>query len=110
MTQHEEIRCSKAEYIDNIEKGSLVAFRLYPKDAKNFSGKITKIGKTHVEIETKNGKRFFVDKNNITWVNTNGRWPKHIILALRGIEEEVVEGDKDEETITEQCGDGQPGK
>lgn len=93
QNKNEEVKGCKADYINNIEIDSLVAFRLYPKEAKNFSGKIRKIGKTHVEIETKNGKRFFVDKTNITWVNTNGRWPKHIILALRGIDDEIIEGE-----------------
>lgn len=92
----------RLKYLENIEKGSLVAFRLYEKDAKNFSGKIIKVGQTHVEIETKNGKKFYIEKKNITWVNTNGRWPRHIIVALRGIEDESVEVEENVEEGNEQ--------
>lgn len=87
----------KQKYIENLKVGDLVAFRLYENDAKNFSGKVIKIGVTHVEIETKNGKKFFIEKTNITWINTNGRWPRHIITALRGIDNERIEVDNEEE-------------
>ena len=81
----------RQKYIDDLKINDLVAFRLYENDAKNFSGKIIKMGVENVEIQTKNGRKFFVNKKNITWINTNGRWPKHIILALRGIDNERVE-------------------
>ena len=87
----------RQKYIDDLKINDLVAFRLYENDAKNFSGKIIKMGVENVEIQTKNGRKFFVNKKNITWINTNGRWPKHIILALRGIDEEKVGGSEDEE-------------
>ena len=88
----------RQKYIEELEVGNLVAFRLYENDAKNFSGKIIKLGTTHVEVQTKNGRKFYIEKKNITWINTNGRWPRHIIVALRGIDNEnceKVEGTED---------------
>lgn len=87
----------RQKFINDLKIDDLVAFRLYENDAKNFSGKIIKMGTEHVEIQTKNGKKFYIDKTNITWVNTNGRWPRHIIIALRGIDNERVEEVTNEE-------------
>jgi len=88
---------SKQKYIMTLEIGALVAFKLYSNDAKMFSGKILRISKEKVEIETKNGKKYFVDKDNITWVNTSGRWPKYIMVGLKGIGDERDERCGDEE-------------
>lgn len=83
----------REDYIDNLHLGDLVAFKLYEKEAKMYSGKISKLGKTKAEIETKNGKKYFVEKKNIRWVNITGKWPAHVMQALKGIdvEEEEVE-------------------
>ena len=90
---------SREDYISNIKKGDLVAFKTSSLEAKMYSGKITKIGTTKVEVETKNGKKYFVSKENIYWVNTNGKWPSYIMQALKGID--VV--DENEETECEAC-------
>lgn len=77
------------EYIDNLKLGDLVAFKLYNLDAKMYSGKISKLGETRVEIQTKNGKKYIIEKTNIYWLNTNGRWPKFIMNAFKGVDEKV---------------------
>lgn len=76
----------RQSYIDKLEIGSLVAFKLYANDAKMYSGKITKLGNTKAEVCTKNGKRYFIEKKNIYWVNTNGRWPAFVMSAFRGVD------------------------
>lgn len=76
----------RQSYIDELEIGSLVAFKLYANDAKMYSGKITKLGNTKAEVCTKNGKRYFIEKKNIYWVNTNGRWPAFVMSAFRGVD------------------------
>ena len=76
----------RQSYIDSLEVGTLVAFKLYSNDAKMYSGKVTKIGQTKVEVCTKNGKRYFIEKRNIYWVNTNGRWPAFVMSAFRGVD------------------------
>lgn len=78
---------SREDYIECLQKGDLVAFKTSSLEAKMYSGKITKIGSTKVEVETKNGKKYFVNKDNIFWVNNTGKWPNHIMQALKGIDE-----------------------
>lgn len=75
-----------SNYINTLKLGDLVAFRLYYKSAKMYSGKIVAIGATRVEVQTKNGKRFFIDKSDITWVNTTGKWPRFVMNAFKGID------------------------
>lgn len=82
---------SRNDYINALEVNSLIAFKLDKLEAKMYSGKVTKIGKTKVEVETKNGRKFFVNKDDIHWVNTTGKWPAHIMQALKGIDMEEEE-------------------
>lgn len=79
----------KEEMLKTLVVGDLIAFKVHQNDAKNYSGIITKIAKDRdvVEVSTKNGKCYFVEMKNITWINRSGRWPRHIMLALRGIGE-----------------------
>ena len=60
------------------------------------------MGNTRVEVQTKNGKRFFIEKNDIQWVNTNGKWPRFVMNAFKGIdvESDVLE-ENDEKDISE---------
>ncbi len=73
-------------YIDNMKVDDIVAFKLYEKDSKMYSGKIKTIGATKVEIQTKNGKKFIIEKKNIYWVNVNNRWPKFVMNAFKGVD------------------------
>jgi hypothetical protein len=76
---------SKVHFIENASAGTIVAFRVQMDSGlEMFSGKITKIGKTIFEVETKNGKRFVINKCSVAWVKTGPRWPKGIYEALRG--------------------------
>lgn len=73
-------------YIDNMKLGDIVAFKLYEKDSKMYSGKIKTIGASKVEIQTKNGKKFIIEKKNIFWVNVNNRWPRFVMNAFKGVD------------------------
>lgn len=85
-------------YIDNMKLGDIVAFKLYEKDSKMYSGKIKTLGASKVEIQTKNGKKFIIEKKNIFWVNVNNRWPRFVMNAFKGVDidttDKINENDK----------------
>lgn len=90
-------------YIDNMKLGDIVAFKLYEKDSKMYSGKIKTIGASKVEIQTKNGKKFIIEKKNIFWVNVNNRWPRFVMNAFKGVDtiEETNQKNVDSVTLNE---------
>ncbi len=73
------------DYVNEMALGDLIAFRLYEKDAKMYSGKVTKIGDSRIEVQTKNGTKYFVDKKNVAWINKNGHWPHFVMNGFQGI-------------------------
>lgn len=72
----------KSSYIDNAKIGFIVAFKV---GNRTFSGKIIEINATGFVLETKNGVKFNVKRENIVWVKTGKRWPKGVFLALKGV-------------------------
>lgn len=71
------------EYIDKVSVGDIVAFR-----TSDFSVKSAKVvRKSSADkkflLETKYSKQFFVDFNDVLWVNTNGYWPKWIYNLMK---------------------------
>lgn len=97
-------------YIDNMKLGDIVAFKLYEKDSKMYSGKIKTLGASKVEIQTKNGKKFIIEKKNIFWVNVNNRWPRFVMNAFKGVDIDTTdakniessENDKTNENLEEE--------
>ena len=97
-------------YIDNMKLGDIVAFKLYEKDSKMYSGKIKTLGASKVEIQTKNGKKFIIEKKNIFWVNVNNRWPRFVMNAFKGVDIDTTdtkniessENDKANENLEEE--------
>ena len=88
------------EFIENLKVGDLIAFRMYENDAKMYSGKVTRIGETRIEVQTKNGQKHFVDKVLVQWVNNIVFWPKFVMCAFKGIDiVEEDEGRVNEESI-----------
>lgn len=75
-------RNEKAQYIDNIKIGTIVAFSV--NNSKALSGKVEEIHRSVLVVETKNGVKFTVKKSNIIWVKTGERWPRGVYLALKG--------------------------
>lgn len=76
----------KKKYIENIEIGSFVAFKL--PNGKVKSAKVTnKSSKTRkLKLETQYGKEFIISYDDVVWVKTT-RWPAGIWRLLKGIEE-----------------------
>ena len=97
-------------YINNMKLGDIVAFKLYEKDSKMYSGKIKTLGASKVEIQTKNGKKFIIEKKNIFWVNVNNRWPRFVMNAFKGVDIDTTdakniessENDKTNENLEEE--------
>lgn len=89
MKYEREVKCNwgnnkrpKSSYIDNAKIGFIVAFKV---GKRTFSGKIIEINTDGFVIETKNGVKFNIRKENIVWVKTGKRWPKGVFLALKGV-------------------------
>lgn len=81
-SDNEDVKRPKTDYVNNIEVGTLVAFKI--NEHKVISGKIEEINDGEFLVKTKNGIRFKVWRKNIIWVKTGARWPKGVYLALRG--------------------------
>lgn len=74
---------SNKKYIDEVSVGDIVAFR-----TSNFSVKSAKVVRKSsadkkLLLETKYGKQFFIDFNDVLWVNTNGYWPKWVYNLMK---------------------------
>lgn len=70
---------SKKDYIENIEVGVLIAFKIQD---RMVSAKVIQVNENDVKVETKNGSIYFVGKESIAWVKTGNRWPAGIYNAL----------------------------
>lgn len=82
------------DYLNNIEAGTLVAFKRNSKDIA-MSGKFVSFDENNdnlVYIESKKGTIFKVTKANIIWVKTGARWPKWVFTLFnnKSDEQEVV--------------------
>ena len=69
------------KYVDESAIGLLAAFMIT--DTKAISGIIRELRAGTVEIETKSGRKFNVKKEDVVWVKTGERWPKHIYNLLK---------------------------
>lgn len=78
-----EKEANKAKYIGKAVVGTLIAFTL--PTGKALSGMVIQLCDEAFEVETKNGRRFFVKHDNVMWVKTNGRWPRQVYNALKGV-------------------------
>ena len=84
----------KMPYIENIEVGTLVAFRL--SNGKVKSAKVTRKSTKNrkLKLETDYGAEYIVSYNDIIWVRTGKRWPRGVYKLLKGL---VDENDKEEQ-------------
>lgn len=76
----QKISKTKGDYINNIETGVLIAFKVQD---RMVSAKVVQVNENDVKVETKNGSIYFVGKESIAWVKTGSRWPSGIYNALR---------------------------
>ena len=75
----------KMPYIENIEIGTLVAFRL--SNGKVKSAKVTRKSTKNrkLKLETDYGAEYIVSFDDIVWVRTGKRWPRGVYKLLKGI-------------------------
>jgi len=75
----------KMPYIENIEVGTLVAFRLFNGRVK--SAKVTRKSAKNrkLKLETDYGAEYIVSYEDIVWVRTGKRWPRGVYRLLKGI-------------------------
>lgn len=76
---------NKKTYINNMSVGTLVAFKT---KGKVKSAKIIKKSTKNelALVETKVGKQYRINYDDIVWVKTGKRWPRGVYNLLKGIE------------------------
>lgn len=75
----------KMPYIENVEIGTLVAFRL--SNGKVKSAKVTRKSTKNrkLMLETDYGAKYIVSYDDIVWVRTGKRWPRGVYKLLKGL-------------------------
>ena len=74
----------KMSYIENIDIGTIVAFRLSNGRVK--SAKVVKKSTKNrkLKLETDYGAEYIVSYDDIVWVRTGKRWPRGVYKLLKG--------------------------
>lgn len=102
-----ESKRSQADYINNIDIGMIIAFKVSPDKA--ISAKVEDIDYdtekegpdsrtlTTVYCRTKNGIEYKVPRKAIIWVKTGTRWPRGIFLQLKRGAENTNNNSSEEE-------------
>lgn len=75
----------KMHYIENIDIGTIVAFRL--SNGKVKSAKVVKRSTKNrkLKLETDYGAEYIVSYEDVIWVRTGKRWPKGVYKLLKGL-------------------------
>lgn len=75
----------KMPYIENVEIGTLVAFRL--SNGKVKSAKVIRKSTKNrkLMLETDYGAKYIVSYDDIVWVRTGKRWPRGVYKLLKGL-------------------------
>lgn len=75
----------KMPYIENVEIGTLVAFRL--SNGKVKSAKVIRKSTKNrkLKLETNYGAKYIVSYDDIIWVRTGKRWPRGVYNLLKGL-------------------------
>lgn len=78
----------KMPYIENIESGTIVAFRL--SNGKVKSAKVVRKSTKNrkLKLETDYGAEYIVSYDDIVWVRTGKRWPRGVFKLLKGLVDE----------------------
>lgn len=81
----------KQKYLDNIQIGALVAFKVSETKAK--SAKVIKMStkSRKLMVETSYGATHVIPFEDVLWVRTGARWPRGVYNMLKGIGEENEE-------------------
>ncbi len=74
----------KMRYIENINIGTIVAFKLSNGKAK--SAKVTRKSTKNrkLKVETDYGAEYVISFDDIIWVRTGKRWPRGVYKLLKG--------------------------
>lgn len=74
----------KMSYIENIDIGTIVAFRLSNGRAK--SAKVTRKSTKNrkLKVETDYGAEYIISYDDVIWVRTGKRWPRGVYKLLKG--------------------------
>ena len=85
----------KMHYIENVEIGTIVAFKLSNGNVK--SAKVVKKSTENrkLKLETDYGAEYIVPYESIVWVRTGKRWPKGVYNLLKG----TVRGNEKEQSV-----------
>lgn len=75
----------KQKYLNNIQIGTIVAFKLSDNKAK--SAKVVKKSTKNrkLQVETSYGAQYIIPFENVIWVKTGSRWPKGVYNMLKGV-------------------------
>lgn len=75
----------KMSYVEGIEIGTIVAFRL--SNGKVKSAKVVKKSTKNrkLKLETDYGAEYIVSYDDIVWVRTGKRWPRGVYNLLKGL-------------------------
>ena len=75
----------KMSYIENIEIGTLVAFRLSNGRVKSAKVVRKSTKNRKLKLETDYGAEYVVPFESIVWVRTGKRWPRGVYRLLKGL-------------------------
>lgn len=78
----------KMPYIENVEIGTILAFRL--SNGKVKSAKVIKKSTKNrkLKVETSYGATYIIAYEDVVWVRTGKRWPRGIYKLLKGTVDE----------------------
>lgn len=74
----------KMHYIENVDIGTIVAFRL--SNGKVKSAKVTRKSTKNrkLKLETDYGAEYIISYEDVVWVRTGKRWPRGVYQLLKG--------------------------
>ena len=75
----------KMPYIENIEIGTLVAFRLSSGKVKSAKVMRKSTKNRKLKLETDYGAEYIASYDDIVWVRTGKRWPRGVHKLLKGL-------------------------
>lgn len=78
----------KMPYIENIEIGTIVAFRLSSGKVKSAKVKRKSTKNRKLKLETDYGAEYIASYDDIVWVRTGKRWPRGVYRLLKGLVDE----------------------
>lgn len=78
----------KMLYVENIEIGTLVAFRLSNGKVKSAKVMRKSTKNRKLKLETDYGAEYIISYEDVIWVRTGKRWPKGVYRLLKGLVDE----------------------